>query len=731
MAFVERLIVDSGPGRNHLSVVGTPTVAASDYAGFGNKIQFPAGAYGVTSKVFFDPSQHIKWSIEIRVSNVDGTARQSLLALTDGVIPGDILRLEYFESSDRFIFRWKTHLNEFRSLSFAAPAAGNGPYVICIAVNTSSSMVAYVDGVFTEWTPDRVTFKEPPSDAKFTIGDSLNASGFNATDGIDEVRISRVQRRVGTYTPDASPFVSDEFTLALYHMDTVQTLVGGFVEEITSGTSWTVPSVATHGYDVTSVDVQCYAAGGDGGTNGILNSGGGGGGGAMAGLNNHPVTPGEIIPVQLPFSPGSNNDHTWFRNPSTCLADRGHDGGNTSGLGGAGAGGTGGQAANCVGDYAFSGGDGLAGGVLGTGGHGGGGAGDSGDGEDATGGLGAGPGAGGPTDGGDGGQAGLGGTAAETPGGGGPAGADGVAGGSRILLRYIRRFKTAAAAYAVLSAETAREIDRTNAVSSLALDVSLQRTIGRTGEAAEQLDAALVRKLITRQSAATEGVDVGVQRMASREGSAAAEFDAQTQRTVSRQGEAAEELDCALVRKQIGRTGAAAEGVDAELVRKQIGRTGTATEALDAEVSRRTVGRDGEATEGVDAEVSARTIERYGRATELLDAELRRVFEKYGAAIEDLLGDINARTIHRNAEPAIAALAVEIRRALTRAGVATEELDVTYELARRQADFDTFTQLRAILLQHGHEWLNQHFGPLLLRILQTINIDGESSEDHE
>ncbi|RZO82989.1 MAG: hypothetical protein EVA65_15720 [Oceanococcus sp.] len=721
MAFSVVQATDSGPGGYHLSVVGSPALVASDFSGFGNKVTFPDATDSRLRRTDSSPfilSALSEFTIEAKLPATAASGNRDIC----GVWGTGGNRWIFLRTSGTITFVWSDATNTTRTLEANSVVTTDEDVAVdfdgtTVRLLAGGSVVDSVTGAAASFTASSYV------GADFFIGQRNGDTARAAVDGVDEVRISSVSRYGGAYTPSATPFTSDANTVALYHFDSLNSAAGGFVEQLPPGTtSWTVPSVATHGFDVTSVDIQCYGAGGNGGGSGILNSGGGAGGGGFAQLNNHPVTPGEVIPVQVAAAAQPNNTHTFFRSSSLVRAAKGFHGEGTSGLGGAGDGGAGGT--NNLGDVTFNGGNGNAGSVLGTQGQGGGGAGESGPGANGNAG-----GLGGPSDGGRGGTQGLGGRDSGFPGGGGAGGGQGGKGG-QILLRYTRRFKTFGDACAVLSAEMARDIDRTNAVSSLALDASLARTIERTGQATEQLDADLVRKLISRQSAATEGVDTSVQRMTSREAAVAAEFDAETLRSVSRQGEAAEELACALVRKVIARRGAAAEQLDAELVRKQIGRTGTATEALDAD-TKRTVDRAGVATEALDGEVHARSIERYGQATELLDAELRRVFEKYGAAIEDLLGDINARTISRNAEPAIAKLAVEIRRVFERSGVATEELDVTYELVRRQADFDTFTQLRAILLQHGHEWLNQHFGPLLLRILQTINIDGESSEDHE
>ena len=173
----------------------------------------------------------------------------------------------------------------------------------------------------------------------------------------------------------------------------------------TSTSSWTCPD------GVTLIAVECFAAGGTGGTSISAAGGGGGGGGAYARVNALPVTPGTSYTVTVGASAGADS---WFGSTATVLAKGGSVGGNAALIATPGAGGAGGNAAHCVGDVAWSGGNGSAG-TTGAVGAGGGGAGEDGDGVDAAGTV---AGAGGPFGGGNGAATGAG---AVNGGGGGAA----------------------------------------------------------------------------------------------------------------------------------------------------------------------------------------------------------------------------------------------------------------------------------------------------------------------
>jgi len=146
-------------------------------------------------------------------------------------------------------------------------------------------------------------------------------------------------------------------------------------DTITSTSTWVCPD------GVTQIAVECFGRGGDGGSSLSAAGGGGGGGGAYARLNALAVTPFASYTVTVPSSAGSD---TWFGSPSTVLAKCGANGGNAALLATPGVSGAGGNAAHCIGDVTWSGGDGSAGTLLAVG-AGGGGAGEDGDGGDASG----------------------------------------------------------------------------------------------------------------------------------------------------------------------------------------------------------------------------------------------------------------------------------------------------------------------------------------------------------
>ena len=176
--------------------------------------------------------------------------------------------------------------------------------------------------------------------------------------------------------------------------------------------SWTAP------VGVTSVQVECWGAGGSGGAGNGNNAGGGGGGGggAYAIITSFSVTPGNTYSYTVgtggaagPGDGAAGTDSTF--NSTTCVAQGGGGGLSASSGGTAG---VAGSAAGSTGDTTYDGGSGGAGeGVNGgTGGGGGASAGTA-----SAGSAGA-----------DGSAGGAGGTAVTDGGAGGAGGADGVAG---------------------------------------------------------------------------------------------------------------------------------------------------------------------------------------------------------------------------------------------------------------------------------------------------------------
>ena len=66
-------------------------------------------------------------------------------------------------------------------------------------------------------------------------------------------------------------------------MGTVTQGTTSWIETFTAGETWVCPSVASNGFDVTSIQfMEARGKGGSGGTGSSTNGGGGGGGGAYA-----------------------------------------------------------------------------------------------------------------------------------------------------------------------------------------------------------------------------------------------------------------------------------------------------------------------------------------------------------------------------------------------------------------------------------------------------------------
>lgn len=116
------------------------------------------------------------------------------------------------------------------------------------------------------------------------------------------------------------------------------------VETFTSDTTWVCPNY------VQSVVVECWGAGGFGGSRTTNGGGGGAGGGAYA-LKTMSVTPGQSYTVKCGVFVSA--PHTWFSSSGTVFARGGSDAAvNTA------AGGAGGSAALSIGDVVYAGGSG-------------------------------------------------------------------------------------------------------------------------------------------------------------------------------------------------------------------------------------------------------------------------------------------------------------------------------------------------------------------------------------
>lgn len=158
-------------------------------------------------------------------------------------------------------------------------------------------------------------------------------------------------------------------------------------DSFTATSTWTCPA------NVSTVQVECWGAGGTGGSANVASgAGGGAAGGCYVITKKYPVVAGTVYTVtvgtgQAATTPTSDNTapsggDTWFDSTSGVVAKGGAGGQNrsTAGNGAAGTGST----TGCIGDSAFAGGNGAAGVSTTVGGGGGGGAGSTGAGGNAA-----------------------------------------------------------------------------------------------------------------------------------------------------------------------------------------------------------------------------------------------------------------------------------------------------------------------------------------------------------
>jgi hyaluronate lyase len=282
-----------------------------------------------------------------------------------------------------------------------------GTSPITLSVNVSGSKGKSFNASFSlapspviTSNPEMVAINGKPLSFQVTADNnptSFDATGLppglsiNALSGV----ISGTPTQSGTYTATISATSSTGTGYA-----NLTITVAGATSDISytynSSTTWTCPA------NVTAVQVECWGAGGAGGSgskpvNGNA-FGGGGAGGAYAKRNTVPVTPGSSYTITIgaggvsalsPSLTAIPGGATWFGSDSAtnCLANGGMGGQSviSSGSGIVGSGGAG-SSAGSVGDVVYAGGSGLAGqgSPINTGGGGGGSAGTGAAGTSAT-----------------------------------------------------------------------------------------------------------------------------------------------------------------------------------------------------------------------------------------------------------------------------------------------------------------------------------------------------------
>lgn len=237
-----------------------------------------------------------------------------------------------------------------------------------------------------------------------------------------------------------------------YPLGSVVQNANNWTETITTTGTWTCPSIAVDGFDVTNVQIEVIAGGGKSATSGGLdvNGSSGAGGGAYSKKNSLAVTPTTNYTATAGLGATAANSagaDSWFSTTGTVLAKGGLPGAaNAGAVGGGGPTGTG------VGDTKFKGGDGGVG-ALAAGGGGGGGAGSGGAGGNASGTT---AGTGTATGGGNGGGSAAVGSV-QGGGGGGGNGLGGASGnGARgyVVLTYNKQFSRSVATETITTSDS-------------------------------------------------------------------------------------------------------------------------------------------------------------------------------------------------------------------------------------------------------------------------------------
>ena len=340
----------------------TLSVPVTFLAGYpGQKTVF-AQAYPDTNSIYFPVGS---------VTSVSPAPSLASLSPTSGVAGTSVT----ITGSNFGVSQWQSTVT-FNGVAAAVTSWNANSIVATVpAAASTGNVVATVGGVASNGLS--FTFVPTPSITSLSpsagpIGTSVTIAGanFGATTGT--VKFNGTTATVTSWSPTSILVTVPSGATSGNVVVTASSSVSS------PGVNFTISSTVVQNYasygtftwiaptGVTSVKVQCWGPGGNGGSQSSYPAAGGGGGGAYAVRNSATVVPGTQYSVVV--GAGGSTTKTSFAG-SVCVADYGQVGViNTFNYGG-----PGGQASNSTGDSVTSGGDGGAGGGQG-GGHGGAGA---------------------------------------------------------------------------------------------------------------------------------------------------------------------------------------------------------------------------------------------------------------------------------------------------------------------------------------------------------------------
>lgn len=306
-------LADSSSNGRNLTKTGTVDPTTSPSAGFNGAAQLTTGSSNLTLPIaqggVFDPRGGRARTYEIRIITPASPVATALMGQWSGnALPG--------------VADWLVHADAQGRLAIAFGNAAGGVDVFTGPVmDNSASVVISADSqqrLFLNGTLVLTGTGSISANASATEFAINKAVGYSSQSYVaDEVRVSDIIRYTSTYTPATTPFANDANTLALYHLDTVQTPVGSSIiaKGGANATASTGGTITPGNAGAAGALLGAGGKGGDapgGGTGGNGNTGagspgnapgggGGGGGGSLTspGAGSTGASGGIDIQVQL------------------------------------------------------------------------------------------------------------------------------------------------------------------------------------------------------------------------------------------------------------------------------------------------------------------------------------------------------------------------------------------------------------------------------------------------
>lgn len=221
------LVDSSGNGRT-LTKVGTVNPVASPTSGFNGAAKFTTGSstlsLAVASAGIFDPRAGRVRTYEVRFKTPPVINSSIAIAgqWSGSLAPGAADWLMAMSNTGGFVFSFTNSGGTSNNVAIGTLVA-NTEYVLAVELDTN--IRGYIGGVLSATVGNNIHPNASATDFRMNLAGNYT----NQSWGADEVRFSDVIRYGASYTPATTPFTADANTLALYHLDTIQTPVASAV----------------------------------------------------------------------------------------------------------------------------------------------------------------------------------------------------------------------------------------------------------------------------------------------------------------------------------------------------------------------------------------------------------------------------------------------------------------------------------------------------------------------